>query len=160
MDNLGILKTEGTAFVMVDIQGKFKSVITGYDEVIKNANILVEIADVLELPLIITEQYPKGLGRTDESITLPDGAAVIEKTTFSCFGCDEFVHALKHYDVKTVVLFGIETHICVLQTALDLIDHGYRVHLVTDAVSSRSIENKMVGVERMKQAGVLSLIHI
>lgn len=154
---LGILDKKSTAFVMIDIQDKFVPVISGVKGVIKNANILVKASEILKVPLIVTEQYPKGLGGTVKSIKLPENVTKIEKTHFSCFGCDGFdkkIKELKTKGFKSLVLFGIETHVCILKTALDAISEGFEVHVVADAVGSRTILNKDAALKRMAQSGV------
>jgi len=153
MSSLGIMQREKTAFVLVDVQEKFIPVIHGLDRVIKNSNVLIRAAGILGIPLIVTEQYPKGLGKTCERIKLPKDSKVIEKVHFSCFGSGEFLKELEKLKVKSIILFGIEAHVCVLQTALDALKNGFEVHIVADAVSSRSAENKSIAIERMRQSG-------
>ena len=139
-----------TVFVMVDIQDMFVPVIKDLDRLVSNAKILIGSARILKIPLIVTEQYPKGLGRTIDKIGYK--GEVIEKMSFSCFGCDEFAGKIKGFD--RAVIFGIEAHVCVLQTALDALKKGIEVHVVADAISSRSSENKQMAIERMRQSGV------
>lgn len=140
-----------TVFVMIDVQEKFVPVIRGVKDVIRNANILVKASEILRVPLLVTEQYPKGLGKTVNGIKVPKP---IEKMEFSCFGCREFVRKLDALKVKDVVIFGIEAHVCVLKTALDALEKGCRVHVVADAVSSRTKDNKELAIERMRQSGI------
>jgi nicotinamidase-related amidase len=154
MENLGIIKKEGTAFVLVDIQEKFVPAIYNIEKVISNANLLIEASKILKVPLIVTEQYPKGLGKTTDKLILPENIKAIEKVTFSCFQSKEFVQKLKELNIKTIVLFGIEAHVCILQTALDAVKNGIKVHVIADAISSRSVENKALALERMKQSNV------
>ena len=154
MNGLGILEKEGTVFVQVDIQEKFEPAMSGIDRTIANANILAGISTTLGIPLIVTEQYPKGLGRTSKKIELPDKAHVIEKTSFGCFGCEGFARKIEELGAKRIVLYGLESHICVLKTALEARRRGLEVHAVVDAICSRKEENRNVGIERMRQAGV------
>jgi nicotinamidase-related amidase len=107
---------------------------------------------VLKIPLLVTEQYPKGLGKTSDKINLFENKGV-EKISFSCFGCDEFNEKLKALNVTDLVLFGIETHVCVQKTALDALKNNYTVHVIADAVGSRKNQNKAIGIKRMKQSG-------
>ena len=148
---IGIPERNEVAFIMIDIQEKFLPVIHNIDNVITNANRLAKSAYILNLPLIVTEQYPKGLGHTVSEIELSTDQRIIEKISFDCFGCDEFVEALK--ETKVLVIFGIESHVCVLKTVLEAISRGYEVHVVADAVSSRTSDNRSIALERMRQSG-------
>jgi len=150
---LGLLDRNKTVFIMVDVQEKFLPVIRDIKKVIWNSNILIKAAEILGMPLIVTEQYPKGLGKTLQKIHLPKNLKVIEKVHFSCFGSKEFVKELEKMKIKSMVLFGIEAHVCILNTALDALKSGYEVHVVADAVSSRTPENKSLAIERMRQSG-------
>ncbi len=152
--NLGILEKEGTVFVQVDIQEKFEPAMSNIERVIANANILAETAETLGIPMVVTEQYPKGLGRTSPKIKIPKNTDIVEKTSFGCFGCDGFAAKIRELGAKRIVLFGLESHICVLKTALEAMKMGIEVHAVADAICSRKEENKYLGIERMKQSGV------
>ena len=154
MNSLGIINRNKSVFILIDIQEKFIPVIKNTDKLISNANILLEASEILKIPLIVTEQYPKGLGRTSNKISLPSNHYVIEKTEFSCFGNEEFVKKIKKLAVDSIVLFGVEAHVCILQTALDALKNNLDVHVVADAISSRTEENKQIAVERMRQSGV------
>ena len=154
MSNLGIINRNKTAFVLIDIQEKFIPAISGINEVISNANILVKSAGILNIPLIATEQYPKGLGKTVKEIELSGNAALIEKLHFSCFGNEEFSNKVRQLGAESLILFGIEAHVCLLKTALDALKNNLEVYLVADAVSSRTPENKSIALERMRQSGV------
>jgi len=149
---LGIIKRDDTAFVLIDIQEKFLPVIYDIQGVIDSANRLVQGALILNIPLLVTEQYPKGLGRTVEGIEFGN-QEIIEKIAFDCFGCDEFVNKINHLNRKSLVIFGIEAHVCVLKTSLEALNRGYEVHLVADAVSSRTQRNRDIAIERMRQSG-------
>src|SRR4030042_62087 len=107
MNSLGIINRNKTTFVLVDIQEKFIPVIKDIEQVISNANILVKASAILKIPLLITEQYPKGLGKTFNKISLPDKRYLIEKTAFSCFGSEEFVKKIRELKVDSLILFGI-----------------------------------------------------
>ena len=148
----GKLKKEDCLLLVIDIQERLIPVIYQHEEVIHNANILLKGMEILGVPVIVTEQYPKGLGNTCKEIILGDDAKVMEKITFSCLGNDHIKESVQ--TKKQIIICGVEAHICVLKTALDLLDEGYQVHLITDAVSSRKKENKQVAIERMKQSGV------
>jgi len=151
---LGIIDSAKTAFVLVDVQEKFIPVINHIDKIIGNCNILVKASQILKIPLIVTEQYPKGLGKTSEKIELPEKVEKIEKNEFSCFDCEKFAKRIKELGVESIVLFGIEAHVCVLQTALSGLKEGLEVHVIYDAVSSRDKKNKKICIERMRQSGV------
>ena len=138
-----------TAFVLIDIQEKFIPVINKIDKVIKNSKILIKGAEILGIPLIVTEQYPKGLGNTIKEIELPPNTEIIEKLNFNCLDCDDFVDELKKFE--SLVIFGIESHVCVLQTALAAKKEGIKVYAVADAISSRTEENKQLAIDRMRQ---------
>jgi len=147
---------EDTVAVCVDIQEKFTSVIYKFDKIIKNSQILIDGLNVLEMSIIVTEQYPKGLG-----VTIPEikehliEYKPIEKLAFSCCGSEEFCDALKKTEKKNVIVFGIETHVCVLQTVLDLIEMDYQPVLIEDCVSSRKESDRNTALNRMNQEGVI-----
>ena len=154
MDGTGMIDRERTVFINVDIQEKFLHVISGMEGVIANSIKLVKSAEILKIPLLITEQYPKGLGHTIDRIRFKGVAKIIEKNSFSCFGSHEFRKAIENMKtVDTLVLFGIETHVCILNTALDAAKAGYNVHVIADATSSRKIYDKEIAIERMRQSG-------
>ena len=129
---------EDTIAVCVDIQEKFTKIIYKFDNLLQNSQILIDGLNVLEVPIIVTEQYPKGLGYTIAEIK--DHLMQynpIEKLAFSCCGSDAYCDTLKKTGKKNVIVFGIETHVCVLQTVLDLNEMGYQPVLIEDCVSSR-----------------------
>jgi nicotinamidase-related amidase len=111
----------------------------------------------LGVPVFVTEQYPRGLGKTAEEITLtlPTDFEIIEKTSFSCCGEPAFMQRLQESGVKQVAICGIETHVCVNQTTHDLLDQGYQVHVLTDCVGSRFQHDKQAGLSKMKSSGVI-----
>lgn len=152
----GLLGREKTAFVMVDVQEKLLPAMHDRARLLKNASFMLQSAGIMGVPVIATEQYPKGLGGTVKALQLPPGARhPAEKMHFSCFCSPEFERRLRETGAKAVVIFGIEAHVCVLQTALDALDRGYDVRVVADAVSSRTAENKALALERMRQSGIL-----
>lgn len=149
-----MLKRENTALLVIDVQEKLMPVIHEQALIFENVNKLIRGAEILDLEIIITEQYPKGLGNTCKEIQLPtENPIVIEKMCFSCMLNDEVNEQLKLTNVKDVIICGVEAHICVLKTALDALEAGYRVHVVSDAVSSRTPQNKQLAIDRMSQAG-------
>ncbi len=157
MTHLNILRPDKAAMVVVDIQEAFRHVIPDFTEVA--AKVLTSIwgFQALGLPVLITEQYPKGLGRTAEEIllALPDDFEVFEKTTFSSCGDGGFASRLDDLGVSQVVICGFETHVCVSQTAHDLLDRGFQVHLLTDCVRSRHEHDRLVGIGKMQISGVI-----
>lgn len=153
MSNIGFLKKSKTAFIIIDVQERLMPVIHGKDEVFENVNRLIEGAKILGVPLLVTEQYPKGLGHTCAEISLPEGQEIIEKICFSCIGSELVNEWLKEQGVKNIVIAGVEAHICVLKTALEALDEGFKVHVVADAVSSRKEYSKQIALERMRQSG-------
>lgn len=143
------------ALVVIDIQDKLAPTIHGIDNVVRHAGLLLDCASVLGIPVLITEQYPAGLGPTIPTILEKAPSATrIEKTTFSCCRAHTFIQALDALGRHQIILAGIETHVCVFQTAVDLITRSYRVQVVADAVSSRTESNRSIGIERMRRAGV------
>ena len=151
--NLGIPKREHTALLVIDVQERLMPVIHGQETMFANVNKLLRGAEILDLETIITEQYPKGLGNTCKEIQLPENPVVIEKVCFSCLMNETVSEQLKLTNIKSLILCGAEAHICVLKTALDALKEGYEVHVVADAVSSRTPENKQLALDRMRQAG-------
>lgn len=156
MPKLGIIDKNDTVFVCIDIQEKFMSVIHDIDQVISNTNVLLTAARILDVPVVLTEQYPQGLGKTSQRIHLSpeERSNVIEKMSFSCLASDEFASRIKKLNRDALVLFGIETHVCLLQTALRGVKEGYEVHVIADATSSRTLQNKSLALDRMRHAGV------
>lgn len=140
--------------VIIDIQGNLAQTMLDKENLFSNAVKLIKGFNVLNLPVIITEQIPQKLGRTLPQIAAElDGVKPIAKESFSCWEENNFKEQLKALRRRDVVLLGIETHVCVYQTAVDLISGGYNVHLVADAVSSRTPENRQIGIDAMKSAG-------
>lgn len=153
MSKIGLVKKDKTAFVIIDVQERLMPVIEGEQMVLENVNRLIEGAGILSVPLLVTEQYPKGLGHTSAEVTLPEGQEVIEKVCFSCIGSDQFSQKVKDLGVTDLVIAGVESHICVLKTTLEALEAGYNVHVVADAIGSRKEYSKQIALERMNQAG-------
>ena len=145
---------EKAGLVVVDIQERLLPAIHDKERVTANAVRLVKGAALLKVPVLVTEQYRKGIGPTvPEIATAVPGFAPMEKLAFSCCGAEGFVAALDAKGVRDVVLCGIEAHVCVTQTCLDLLSRKFRVYVVADAVSSRTPENHRLGLDRMRDAG-------
>lgn len=151
--------TEESQLVVVDVQGRLASAMPEQERerVLRQAGILAQAAGRLNIPVLATEQYPKGLGPTAPPVAeaLPPATPLFEKTCFSCGGAEGFLNALASGDRKQVVLAGMESHVCVLQTALELQGQGFQVFVVEDAVCSRSASNHRNALERMRQAGII-----
>jgi nicotinamidase-related amidase len=125
------------------------------ESLFKNIQILIHAAKILNIPIIWCQQCPDALGPTIPQIAeLLSGIEPINKASFSCCGCDQFNTKLKELTRKQILLCGIETHVCVYQTAIDLLRKGYEVEVISDAVSSRSLHNKEVAINTMSAAGV------
>lgn len=149
-----ILQIEKTALLVIDIQERILPVIFEYERVVENALKLINGFKILKVPIYFTEQYPKGLGPTETKIKLALGEInTIQKMTFSCIGSDNMFDDLKSREIGQVVVCGIESHVCVLQTVLDLIANDFQVHVVSDAVSSRRKFDYEMALRRMKNNG-------
>ena len=150
-----MLRADSSLLVIVDVQEKLAEVMNERDALFKNIERLAKSARQLQVPVLLTEQLPDKLGPTREEISGSlAGAPVIPKSAFSCCGEPKFIEALESSEKKQILLCGIEAHICILQTALELIENGFEVFIAADAVSSRDPENKRLAVERMRQHGV------
>ena len=152
------LAAEQCALVVVDIQEKLLPPIFEKERLVRNSQLLIRLAGIVGIPVLLTTQYCKGLGQVIPEVAslLPD-AKPMDKLEFSCFGSGEFTAALKALPGRrnTVLLCGMETHICVMQTALAALEHGYHVHVASDAVSSRAEWNWKIGLLRMRDAGAV-----
>jgi nicotinamidase-related amidase len=150
-----MLKIENVVLSIVDIQGNLANAMYEKELLFKNVQKLIKGIQVLEIPIIWVEQNPEGLGRT-----IPEIAEILSKnqpiSKMSFSGCrnDRFMQELKALNRKQILVAGIEAHICIYQTAADLVDLGYEVQVVTDAVSSRTIGDKKIGLQKMKDCGV------
>ena len=143
-----------TAAVVIDIQERLLPHIFQWELTLQNCLKLIEGLQVLSVPMLVTQQYTKGLGHTEPSVVNKiTGFSHIEKITFSCCGEPAFMEKLSSLEKKYIILCGIETHVCVLQTCLDLIDSGFVPVVVEDCVSSRKPNDKEIAIERMRQEG-------
>ena len=152
------LDAEQCALVVVDIQEKLLPPIFQKEQLVRNSKLLIRAAGLLKIPTVMSTQYARGLGKTVPEIAslLPEIEA-IDKDRFSCFGSDVFCTLLKRLpgNRNTLLLCGMESHICVAQTALAALREGYLVHIASDAVSSRTEWNWKIGLERMRAAGAV-----
>lgn len=153
--NPALLGREGVGLILVDVQEAFRPVIDAFDPTVAACGLLAEGFGVLGRPVLVSEQYPKGLGHTVEELAarLPEGTEPIEKLRFSACGVEAFDAALAASGCDTWVVAGIETHVCVHQTVMDLLDRGLTTYVAADAVSSRAPANKALALERMAGAG-------
>jgi nicotinamidase-related amidase len=150
------LNREDTVLVVVDIQERLAAIMSERKRVIDNCIHLIETAKLLDIPLILNEQYPKGLGPTVKEIRdALQSYEPLEKLSFSCCKGDKFIGDLKDTGRRTVLLVGMETHVCVLQTCIDLLREGFFVHTVSDAICSRTEDNFRTAIEFMRDAGAV-----
>jgi len=151
------LDGEKTVLVVVDLQETFRSPINDFAQIVSRVSMVVRGFQTLDLPIIITEQYPKGLGRTAEEILflMPTEFEFIEKSAFSSCGASSFMEKLRATGASQVVLCGLETHICINQTAHDLLNENFEVHLLTDCVGSRFSQDKEAALRKMQMSGVV-----
>ena len=149
-----MLTTDNSVLLLVDIQGKLAHSMHAKESLFQNLKKLVKGMRVLKIPILWAEQNPKGLGPTVPEIAdlLPD-LEPIPKNSFSCHANNEIRQALENLNRRNILVAGIETHVCVYQTVRDLSKAHYDVQLVADAVSSRTIENKQIGLEKCKSTG-------
>ena len=150
------LNKDNAILLIIDIQERLAPVMKVRDSVVRNCLHLIELATTYGIPIVVTEQYPKGLGKTVGEIreALQDYSP-IEKLTFSCCEEPSFLSEMKKFGKDSVILTGMETHVCVLQTCIGLLHEGFHVHLVKDAACSRSKENWKTSVEFMRDAGAV-----
>lgn len=140
--------------LVIDVQERLMPVIHENEKTLANIQKLIDGAGILGMDMMITEQYPQGLGRTIPELRYNEDTPVLEKNTFSCMLEQSVITQLSIYRKEHLILCGVESHICVLKTAIDAANHGYSVHVVSDAVSSRTAESKILALERMRQSGV------
>ena len=151
------LDARRAALVVIDMQESFRAAVPDFAAVAARIASAARGAQLLNVPVVVTEQYPKGLGRTAAEISaaLPAGLEAVEKTAFSSCGAQEFVARLEQSGARQIIVCGIEAHVCVNQTTHDLLARGFQVHLLTDCISSRSEHNKRAGLDKMLRAGAL-----
>eukprot|EP00123_Amoebidium_parasiticum_P019617 comp27894_c0_seq1/m.47183 comp27894_c0_seq1/g.47183 ORF comp27894_c0_seq1/g.47183 comp27894_c0_seq1/m.47183 type:complete len:193 (-) comp27894_c0_seq1:626-1204(-) len=146
------LRPASTVFFLCDIQTKFQSAIRGFPQLLAVAKRLMDAAKLLDVPVVATEQYPQGLGPLVDDLKDPH-VQIFSKVTFSMVTPEMESYLKANPARNAVVLFGLETHVCVQQTALDLLSRGYQVHLLADGVSSRTKQDRECAIERLRQAG-------
>lgn len=157
--NMSIADSSNSVLMVIDIQERLTTAMPQgvRDRVIEQVEVLLTAAEALSVPVMVTEQYPKGLGHTEPALLskLPADSPVIEKTHFSSAQVEDVSSVLQGLGRKQVFLAGMETHICVLQTALDLLKQGYEVFVIEDAVSSRAKGNQFNALQRLRFAGAV-----
>jgi len=158
MTHPNLLSTTDSVLVIVDVQAKLTVAMPQEPAkaMIANIRALISAANILTIPVLVTEQYPKGLGPTEPAIAelLLPTADIFAKTGFSCCAADGFNATLTNKQRKQIILVGQESHICVLQTALELAQQDYQVHVLEDAVCSRNPEHKSYALQRLQQQGI------
>jgi len=149
-----MITTEDTALILVDVQGNLAQSMHNKEGLSENLKRMVKGAQLLGLPILWTEQNPDGLGPTmPEIVELLPNQNPVSKFSFSCCGSEQFMKELKALNRQNILIVGIEAHVCVYQTAADLVNLNYDVQVVADAVASRTLENKQIGLEKNKEAG-------
>jgi nicotinamidase-related amidase len=156
MRHPNLLRRDDTLLVIVDIQTKLLRVMFEKDRLVSNCRKLIEACKLLEVPMLLTEQYPQGMGPTDPQILeVLDDKRTIAKLSFSCCGTEDFNRRVSEFGRKQMVVIGIEAHICVLQTVHDLLHRGYLAYVPYDAVSSRKEQDCRNALDRIRQAGAI-----
>ena len=150
-----MLEIKNCCLVVVDVQGKLAQLMYEKEKLFSNITVLIKSAKILDIPILWCQQVPKALGETvDEIKEFLTGNEPIDKSAFSCCGDEVFRQKLKQAGKKQIIICGIETHVCIYQTAMNLLDKEFEVTLVTDAVSSRTAENKALAIEKLNAEGV------
>ena len=149
-----MITPQDTVLLIIDVQGKLAQIVHESEAVERNISKLIRAAKILGVPVLYTEQYPKGLGHTVEALQeLLSEEKPLEKIAFSCCAEESFMEKLRGLNKNNVLVTGMETHVCVYQTANELIEYGYSVHLVADAVTSRTREDREIGIRCIEKAG-------
>jgi nicotinamidase-related amidase len=158
MQHKNTLASSQSALLIIDMQEAFRGSIADFDQITARTVIAIRGARLLEIPILVTEQYPKGLGHTLSELkeVLAPDTPVLEKTSFSSCGAQLFQEKLQRHDVKQVLVAGIEAHVCVNQTVHDLLTSNYQVHLLADCISCRQQTDKEIAFRKMEQSGALS----
>jgi len=156
MPHKDLLSSSDCVLMVVDIQDAFQGHIPDLEQVIARSSIMIQAARLLEIPIIVTEQYPKGLGRTVESLrNILGECPYYDKLSFSCLGDEKIKAALSAFQRSQLLMVGIETHVCIAQTAFDALALGLKTYLAADAISSRQSTDAHTAIERLRNAGVI-----
>ncbi len=152
-----LMSVDDTALLIVDMQEKLLPLIDDHARVIWNAGRLIDGANILDVAVVATEQYPKGLGPTTSELAERLGAerlgTIPEKLAFSCRGAENLFESLAERGMTKLLVAGIETHVCVQQTVLDAVANGFRVYVAVDAVGSRNVTDRETALRRMDSSG-------
>jgi len=153
-ESSGMLDLQECGLVVVDVQGKLARLMYERESLFKNIRILIQAARILDIPILWCQQCPDALGPTAPEISeLLSDIQPINKSSFSCCGDERFVAALQEIGRKQILLCGIEAHVCIYQTAVDLLRMDYEVSVIADAVSSRTCQNKEIGIATARAKG-------
>jgi len=157
MPHKNILDSSKAGLLVIDVQEAFRDVVADFEKLSKRAAVAIRGFTILERPVFVTEQYPRGLGRTAAEIVevLPEDFEYIEKTAFSSCGAQVLTDKFRASNISQIVICGLETHVCVNQTAHDLLHLGFDVHLLNDCVASRFKSDKKAGLSKMFASGVV-----
>ncbi|MAE70532.1 MAG: hydrolase [Gemmatimonadetes bacterium] len=151
---MSLIRREDALLLIIDVQERLVPVMHEAEELVRRCETLIEIAKTLGLPIVATEQYPRGLGPTMPALAEKlGGATVLSKLSFSAMGDAGVRDTLRAADRSTLVIAGIESHVCVLQSAVDAVDRGFQVQVVADAISSRRPESREIAMHRIQAAG-------
>jgi len=149
-----MLEADSTMLLIIDVQDRLYRVTHGKEALAGAIEKLIRGTRIFGIPLIVTEQYPRGIGPTiPEIAALLDGVPVISKMSFNCLSEPAFLEAFRNINRRQVLIAGIESHVCVYQTTVDLLDRGYEVQIVADGVSSRTAWSRDLGIQRMRDEG-------
>jgi len=157
MQHPNILELTWSALLIIDMQEAFRANMKRFDRFARRIAVATQGAKTLNVPVIVTEQYPKGLGHTAKEIleVLPPSIEIFEKTAFSSCGAQQFLSKLQEKEIKQVMVTGIEAHICVNQTVHDLLASGFQVHLLTDCINSRKKSDRETALRKMQSSGAI-----
>lgn len=157
MPHPNILDPKTAALIVIDVQEAFRTAIPDFEITARRVATATRGFQILGLPIFVTEQYPKGLGNTAVEVknALSEKLEIYEKTVFSSCGSEAFLDNLSAHSIKQAVICGLETHICVNQTAHDLLTRGFQVHVLCDCVTSRFEYNRLAGLAKMRRSGVI-----
>ena len=158
MQHPNILEVSRSSLLIIDMQEAFRASIKHFERFALRIGVAAKGAGLLKVPVIVTEQYPKGLGHTAQEIkeALPDNIDIIEKTSFSSCGAASFFPRLQENETKQVLIAGIEAHTCVNQTVHDLLASGFQVHLLTDCITSRNSKDRKAAFSKMQLSGAIT----
>jgi len=157
MQHANILELSRSALLIIDMQEAFRASIKDFDKFAERIAIATQGARLLNMPILVTEQYPKGLGHTAAEIVavLPENVEIIEKTAFSSCGAQQFQTKLQALNIMQVIVSGLEAHICVNQTVHDLLAAGFQVHLLTDCIVARKESDRKTAFKKMRSSGAI-----